>query len=414
MTVRWRVTAQSGTDQAQGRAGRGVGSLGAATVFAVGMAGTTLPTPLYGLYREEIGFSELIVTVIFAVYALGVIAVLLLAGDVSDRTGRRPVLLAALVFSAGSALCFLLESGLPLMFLGRVLSGFAAGLLSGAGTAAVLELAGPGRTARAGLAATAANMGGLGSGPLLSGLLAQYAPWPLRLPYLVHLALVCAVALIVWRLPETVRTERGGARALLRPSGMRVPPEVRGVFTPAACAAFAGFALLGLFTSVSSGFITGTLGESNLAVAGAVVFTVFLASTAGQSLMPRLGVARALPAGCLLLLVGLLLAGLSLLVKSLWPLVACALVGGAGQGLGFRAGLTAVSGAAPARHRAGAISAFFVVAYLGISVPSVGVGAISLALGLREAGMVFTAVVMLLTAAVGAYVWRRPLTPAPA
>ncbi|NEA09715.1 MFS transporter, partial [Streptomyces sp. SID10692] len=118
------------------------------------MAGTTLPTPLYGLYRAQLGFSELMVTVVFAVYALGVIATLLLAGNVSDEAGRRPVLLAALGFSAASAFCFLFEGGLAALFAGRLLSGFAAGLLSGAATVTVMELAPPGRAARAGLAAT--------------------------------------------------------------------------------------------------------------------------------------------------------------------------------------------------------------------------------------------------------------------
>jgi MFS family permease len=159
------------------------------------MAGMTLPTPLYGLYRAEIGFSELVVTVVFAAYAVGVIGVLLTVGDFSDRVGRRPVLLAALGLSAASALCFVFEGGLPLLFAGRLLSGFAAGLLSGAATATVMELAPPGRASRASLAATAANMGGLGCGPPLAGLLAQYGPWPLRLPYLVHLALLAVSCL---------------------------------------------------------------------------------------------------------------------------------------------------------------------------------------------------------------------------
>lgn len=106
--------------------------------------------------------------------------------------------------SAASAGCFLLQSGLPLLFAGRLLSGCAAGLLSGAATAAVIELAGPGQKARAGFAATAANMGGLGCGPLLSGLLAQYTPWPLMLPFWVHLGLVAVATGITWFLPETV------------------------------------------------------------------------------------------------------------------------------------------------------------------------------------------------------------------
>lgn len=127
---------------------RHLGYPAAAAVFAIGMAGTTLPTPLYGLYREELGFSEFIVTVVYAVYAVGVIAVLLFAGNYSDKVGRKPVLLIAVGLSAASALCFLFEGGLGLLFVGRLLSGFSAGLFSGSATATVLELASP-RTRRA-------------------------------------------------------------------------------------------------------------------------------------------------------------------------------------------------------------------------------------------------------------------------
>lgn len=384
----------------------GPGYLGAAGVFAVGMMGTTLPTPLYGLYRERIGFSELIVTVVFAVYAVGVIVALLLAGGASDVLGRRPVLVIALVLSALSAVCFLLEGGLPLLYVGRVLSGFSAGLFSGTGTAAVLDLAPPERRGRAALAATAANMGGLGLGPLVSGLLAQYAPRPLILPFVVHLALLAVALVVTLLLTETVHHE--GARPPLRPQGMRVPPEVRGVFGPCALAAFAGFSLLGLFTAVAPAFLTETLGEHNLAVTGAVVFSVFCASTGGQLLMGRIGARAALPWGCAVLAAGLVLVGTSLLVESLPLLLIGALTGGAGQGMAFRAGLTAVGAAAPEEHRGATISAFFVVAYLGISVPVVGVGALTVGLGVRGAGMVFTACAIVLVVAVGARVRVHP------
>lgn len=380
----------------------------AAGVFAIGMVGTTLPTPLYGLYRERLGFSELMVTIVFAVYAVGVIAVLLLAGNFSDEVGRRPVLLCALGLSAASALCFLFEGGLPLLFIGRLLSGFAAGLFSGTATVTVLELAPPGHEARAGFAATAANMGGLGCGPLLAGLLAQYAPWPLRLPFVVHLALVAVASVLTWFLPETV--EHPKRRSRLRPQGLVVPPEMRGVFAPSALAAFAGFALLGLFTAVAPAFVTQTLDEPDLAVLGAVVFSVFLASTVGQSLMGRLGVRRALPGGCLVLVVGLVLVGTSLAVGSLALLVAGAVLAGLGQGLAFRAAMAAVSGAAPPEHRGGTVSALFAVAYAGISLPVVGVGALTLWLGLKGAGLTFTVCVVVLVACVGLYVLRRPPT----
>jgi MFS family permease len=381
----------------------------AALVFAIGMVGTTLPTPLYGLYREELGFSEFVVTIVFAVYAVGVIAVLLLAGNFSDQAGRRPVLLCALGLSAASALCFLFEGGLAVLLVGRLLSGFSAGLFSGVATVTVIEVAPRHRVRRAGFAATAANMGGLGCGPLIAGLLAEYEPSPLRLPFLVDLALIVVACGLLWGLPETVADRH---RPRLRPQGLKVPPEVRGVFVPAAVAGFAGFALLGLFTAVAPSFLSQTLKERDLAVAGVVVFSVFLASVVGQSLTDRIGARRTLPGGCFVLVVGLLLVAGALYWESLPLLVAGALCGGLGQGLSFRAAVGALSAAAPAAHRGGTISSFFVIAYLGISLPVVGVGAISLLTGLRDAGLIFSACVILLAVCVGLYVLRRPPRPA--
>nr|WP_243437523.1 MFS transporter [Streptomyces sp. FH025] len=377
----------------------------AAFAFAVCMTGTTLPTPLYGLYQERIGFSELTVTVVFAVYAVGVIGVLLLVGNVSDTVGRRPVLLCGLIAAACSALVFLAADSVPLLCLGRLLSGLSAGLFTGTATAYVLELAPPEHRARAGFVATAANMGGLGCGPLLSGLLSQYAPHPLALPFAVHLVLLAASSALVLRLPETVT----GARRLrtARPVRPALPPEVRRVFVPAGVAAFAGFALLGLFTSVSPAFLGGDLGVHNRAVVGLVVFTVFLASTLGQLLVPRLGTARAVPLGCLVLIAGLALLAASLAWSALPPLVLAALVGGAGQGMGLRGAVGAVATASPAEHRGGALSALFVVAYFGISIPVIGVGLLAGPAGLAHAGLVFAACMALLAAASGTYLLRR-------
>ncbi|MET8627299.1 MFS transporter [Kitasatospora sp. NPDC004669] len=382
----------------------------AAFAFAVCMIGTTLPTPLYGLYQERIGFSELTVTVVFAVYAFGVIGVLLLVGDVSDTVGRRPVLLCGLVFAACSAAAFLTADSVPLLCLGRLLSGLSAGLFTGTATAYVLELAPPRHQGRAAFVATAANMGGLGCGPLLSGLLSQYAPHPLVLPFAVHLVLIAASFGLLLALPETV----AGARPLhtARPNRPDLPPEVRQVFVPAGIAAFAGFSLLGLFTSVSPAFLAEGLNIHNRAVVALIVFATFLASTLGQLLVPRLGTARAVPLGCLVLIAGLALLASSLAWASLPPLVLAALVGGAGQGMGLRGAVGEVAAASPAEHRGGALSALFVVAYFGISIPVIGVGLLTAPLGLADAGLVFAACMALLAAASGAYLLRRASTDA--
>lgn len=371
------------------------------------MTGTTLPTPLYGLYQEKFGFSELTVTVVYAVYAFAVIGVLLLAGNASDAVGRRPVLWAGLLCAAASAVCFLCASGLDWLYAGRVLSGLSAGLFTGAATAYVMELAPPGGGSRATFVATAANMGGLGCGPLLAGVLAQYAPWPLYLPFAVHLALVAGSAAVLLWLPETVRERR--PLSTVRPQRPGLPARVRAVFGPAATAAFVGFALFGVFTSVSPAFLAESLGVHNRAVSGLVVALAFFSSTAGQLAVGRVGVRRSLPLGCAGLLAGLALLAGALRWDLLVLVVLSALVGGVGQGLAFRGALSAVAAAAPDHERAAVISTLFVVAYAGISVPVIGVGVLSGPIGLEGAGLVFIACMAALVSGAALYLLRRPV-----
>ncbi|AJF69286.1 MFS transporter [Streptomyces vietnamensis] len=379
----------------------------AGAVFVVGMTGTTLPTPLYPLYQEKFGFSELTVTVVYAVYAFGVIGVLLLAGNASDTVGRRPTLLWGLGFAAASAICFLSADALGWLYAGRLLSGLSAGLFTGAATAYVMDLAPPGGQSRATLVATAANMGGLGCGPLLAGLLAEYAPEPLLLPFAVHLALVIVSAVVLLRLPETVREPR--PLTAVRPQRPALPAQVRPVFVPAATASFAGFALFGVFTSVSPAFLARYLHVDNHAVSGLIVALAFFASTAGQLAVDRFGVSRSLPLGCAVLLAGLAFLAGALSAELLVLVVLAAVVGGAGQGLSFRAALSAIAAAAPVERRAAVISTLFVVAYTGISIPVIGVGLLSGPLGLEQAGLVFTGCMLLLVASAATYVLRRPV-----
>src|SRR5260221_731758 len=153
-----------------------------AYAFAVTMLGTTLPTPLYVIYQAQWHFSTSLITLIFAAYALVVLAALLAAGRWSDRPGGRPVLAEAIGLSIASAATFILAPSVGWLFAGRALSGLSAGLMTGTATAALTETARPGSGRRASLVSTTANIGGLGLGPLLAGLLAQYAPRPTVMP----------------------------------------------------------------------------------------------------------------------------------------------------------------------------------------------------------------------------------------
>jgi MFS family permease len=377
--------------------GRRLGFAAAAFALAVAMLGTTLPTPLYGLYRQEFGFSELMITVIFATYAAGVIASLLLFGRLSDQIGRRRMLLPGLGLSALSAVCFLTASGLPLLLVGRVLSGLSAGIFTGTATATLIDLAPAGRRGRATLVATMANMGALGAGPLLTGLLSQWAGSPLRLTFWVDLALLVPAAIGIWAMPEPIAN---ASRARLRPQALRIPREMRSMFIEAAQAGFAGFAVLGLLTAVTPDFLGQELGVTSRAIVGLVVFAVFAASLAGQLALEFVPERAAIPSGAGALIAGMGSLALGLAASSLVLLVLGGVIAGFGQGLSFRGGLTQVNERSPAAQRGAVASSFFVVMYVAISVPVIGEGVLAQAVGLRAAGLTFAALVAALSIAV--------------
>src|SRR6202451_1454285 len=211
------------------------------------MLGTTLPTPLYVIYQAQWHFSAAIVTVTFAVYAAAVLATLLLAGRSSDQAGRKPLLAVALGASALSTIVFILAPGVGVLIAGRILSGLSAGLMTGTATATLTELVPASASRRASLVATAANMGGLGLGPLIAGLFAQYAPDPTVLVFEVYLAVLAAAGLFLFFVPGTVSPRH---RPTLRLARLGIPELGRGEFVAAGVAAFSAFSVLGLFTAL--------------------------------------------------------------------------------------------------------------------------------------------------------------------
>ena len=380
---------------------------GAAYAYLVTMLGTTLPAPLYGLYQQRLGFSAGILTVVFALYAAGFLIALLLFGGLSDRIGRRPVIAAALVLAVVSTAVFLGTGDLALLFVGRLLSGLAAGLVTSAATAALTELEPGGDTRRASLVSTAASTFGLGLGPVLAGVLAQYAPLPVRLPYVVYLGVLAPAFAAVWAMPETVSAPLAGPR--WQPQRVGVSQPMRSAFVVAAAAGFAGFAILGLFTSLAPTFVRGELGIGNLAVAGLVVFAVFGASSVAQLLLQGLRDRLAIGIGLLALPLGLLLIVLALAHGSLGLFLLGAVVAGLGQGLVFMGGLATINRLAPADQRAATISSYFVVSSVAISVPVIGVGFAVQSFGLYDAALVFAIAIGALTLVTEAITFTGPI-----
>jgi len=227
-----------------------------------------------------------------------------------------------------------------------LLSGLSAGVFTGTATVAVIEAAPPSWRTRAAAVATIANIGGLGAGPLLAGLLVEYAPAPLHLSFLVHMVLAALAGVAVLIVPETSqRTGRIGVQRL------SVPVEVRAVFVIASLAAFAGFAVTGLFAAVAPSFLSQVVGIDNHAVAGLIAGSIFAASAVAQVAAGRMNPPRAVAVGCAILVVGMVILAVALQLSSLVGIIAAAVVAGIGQGISFSRGLAAVARRSPRRDQ---------------------------------------------------------------
>src|SRR5690348_4182717 len=365
-----------------------------AFVFAATMLGTTLPTPLYVIYQAQWHFSPALVTVIFAVYAAGVLAALLLAGRSSDQAGRKSVLTTALGASALSTVVFILAPNVEVLLAARILSGLSAGLMTGTATAALTELIPAPSSLRASLVATAANMGGLGLGPLIAGLFAQYGPHPTVLVFQVYLAVLAAAGLCLFLVPETVSPRR---RPVIRFAGLGIPERGRGEFIAAGVAGFAAFSLLGLFAGLAPTFVASVLHEPNHAVQGAVVFGLLAVGTVTQLVLARFGSRRVVMAGLGLFLAALTLIVAALAAASMALFLAGTVVGGAAVGAVFLGSLATANRLAPPGRRGQTISTFFVLCYAGLILPVVGVGVATLFIGDFPAVLAFSALLAALS-----------------
>jgi MFS family permease len=364
-----------------------------ALVLTATMLGTTLPTPLYVIYQAQWHFSAAIVTVTFAVYAAAVLATLLLAGRASDQAGRKPVLAVALGASALSTVVFILASSVGALFAGRILSGLSAGLMTGTATAMLTELIPASASRRASLVATAVNMAGLGLGSLIAGLFAQYAPHPTVLVFEVYLAVLAAVGLCLFLIPETVSPRH---RPTVRFTGLGIPERGRSEFAAAAVAAFAAFSLLGLFSALAPSFLGTVLHQTSHAIQGAVVFLLLAVGAGTQLLLSRFNSRRVVVAGLALFLAALALIVAALSQAGMVLFLAGTVVGGAAVGAVFLGSLATANRLAPPGRRGQAISTFFVACYAGLIIPVVGVGVASEFIGDFRAVLAFSILLAIL------------------
>lgn len=357
-------------------------------------AGSTVLTPLYVIYKRELDFSQITLTLIYAVYVCGNLAALFVFGRLSDRLGRRRVALPAIGIAIVSALVFLAARSVPALYVARILSGLGIGVGVGTGTAWLAELIANGDKARATMIATSTNFLGLALGALAAGLLAEYAPAPLELPFVVYILALVVAAVLIARTHETIADPAGSVWQMPRPK-LSVPRAIRAQFVAPAVTGFGAMALVGFFAALSPSILQQTLHEGSHAVAGAVFFALALIVAVSIVLMQHVSSRAAMlwSLGLMLPSVALIVLAQALAAMPLMLLgaVTCGIAGG----LGYRGSLQEVNEIAPAERRAEVVSSYFVCCFTGNAVPVIGVGVIATFAGSTTASIVFAAVIAL-------------------
>jgi hypothetical protein len=370
-------TVESHATSANRERGLRVGFWIVAYAFLIVMSFSTLPSPLYGLYRIRDHLSALMITVIYGIFAASTIVTLLLVQPIAARIGRRGVMISAVITMMVAAGVLAAWKALPGLLVGRLLTGASGGLAAGTAITYLLELrlrADPkAPISRARTIGTSINVGALGIGPLLAGLLAQWGKLQLTLPYLVILGLGAVALASLWVVPET------GAptpHPTPHPEIHATKPRTARLPVPAAAGTLAAFGANGLFAGLSGLFLATTFHRSSHALAGATLFLVFTSGVVSQLVTAKLQASRVLLTGTLSMLAGLVLLVVSvrLAIPNLGLfLIAGALIG-AGSGAVFKGTTGIVLETSAPENRLHMTADLLIALFIGLSVPVVGAG----------------------------------------
>jgi hypothetical protein len=347
-----------------------------AFAFLIVMASATLPSPLYGLYRERDGLSAFTVTAIYAIYAGGTIATLLSARFLAARIGRRGMMLGAVATMMAAVGLLAAWKALPGLLVGRFVTGVAVGLAAGTAITYLIELRVrehpnasliPARNVGTGV-----NVGALGIGPLIAGFLAEWVRSPLTVPYLLWVALGAIALIGLATAPET------GAPAPAPAAGKQASSSSRsvGLLVPASVATLAAFAANGLFAGLSGLFLAITFHHPSHALSGATLFLVFAAGVASQLATSRLPASRVFVLGTISMVTGLALLVVSVRLST--PSLALFLISGAligaGAGALFKGTTGLVLDATAPENRLAMTSDLLIALFVGLSIPVIGAG----------------------------------------
>ncbi|WP_170317827.1 MFS transporter [Paroceanicella profunda] len=365
---------------------RGTIAFHAGTLFTF-YAASAAPTPLYRLYQELWGLSPMLVTLVFAVYAFSLLAALLVVGSISDHVGRRPAIAVALMLQVGAMALFAVAQDVTLLLAARIAQGLATGAAASAIGAALVDVS---RT-RGPLINALSPMLGMATGALVAGILVSWAPAPLRLVYLVLLALnVVQLALLLTRVPETMARRPGALNALW--PRLRVPAGLGRQLLGVSPVNVAVWSLGGIFLSIIPTLVSRVTGiTSPMLGAGVVCLLTFSAATSVFSNRGRPPMkVLAFGVGCLL--PGLLILVLAVRTGSVPLLLLAPVIGGLGFGAIFQGSLNTLLPLVGPQDRAELLSIFYVECYLSMSVPAIAAGALASRIGIVATVEIFALV----------------------
>ncbi|MBW8130621.1 MULTISPECIES: MFS transporter [Pseudomonas] len=355
------------------------------------LAASSAPTPLYHLYQEGLHFSAGMLTLIFGVYALSLLAALLTVGSLSDHLGRKPVIFAALILNMLAMLLFINEGSVAWLIAARTLQGFATGMATAVLGAALLDTdrqQGP-------LVNSVAPLLGMACGAMGSSLLVEFAPLPTQLIYCTLLVLMLLQAVYVWRLPETV-SRIPGALASLRPT-LHVPPQARRALWLSLPVDVAVWAMGGFYLSLAPSLVRAATGSTSNLIGGGLVAVLTLSGALMIFTLRNRHADKVLRLGAGLLAVGVALILTAVHSASLPLFFIATLIAGSGFGAGFLGALRSVVPLALPHERAGLMSAFYVLSYLAFCLPSLLAGNLIRSFGLISTTDGYGAVLILLS-----------------
>jgi len=370
-----------------------------AAVVSLALFASATPSPLYADYAADWGFSTPVLTAVYAVYAVGVLSTLLLIGRLSDEVGRRPVLIAALAALLVAIVLFMLARSVEWLFAARALQGLATGAALAAAGAAMLDLHPRGDAAQTGLVNGVGSALGLGAGAAISAILVQEAPDPRVTPFVLVFVLLAVTLAGAVALREPV--SRIGALRI-RPSWPNVPRSIRPEFALASMGVISSWSIGGLYLALAPS-LAGQLFDTHSHLAGgAAVLAMAGSGGLSQLVFHRLAPRPAMLWGSLVLASGMATTVVALSAESPALFLVGSSVTGIGFGVAFMGAIRLISTVAPIEQRAAVMSAFYVVAYSSLSVPTLIAGLAIPSLGLESTFRIFGSVVVVLGLATAA------------